>query len=246
VSFIFANNVQTTLASAASSTSTTLTLASSANLPTLATGQMMPITLNDVATGTIYEICYVTAISGPTLTVERAQEGTAAQNWSVGDYAFSAMTAGTGLTTNSVSATTETLVVSTSAVVPAATASNQAVQASQLSYVAPIDALQTFTSVTTGTLTTATLTAPCAGMFLVLGTGASSVILTGEYFSTSPGSGTSVVFSNDMSNAEVASAVSVCTAPDGGTLSVTWELVTGSTSNIVIALNIIFFPFPII
>ncbi len=95
MSYVFANNVQTTLASAASSTATTLTLASSANLPALAAGQIMPITLNDAATGTIYEICYVTAISGATLTVNRAQEGTTAQNWSVGDYAFAAWTAGT-------------------------------------------------------------------------------------------------------------------------------------------------------
>ena len=95
MSYVFANNVQTTLAAAASSTSTTLTLASSANLPALAAGEIMPITLNDAATGTIYEICYVTAISGATLTVTRAEEGTTAQNWSVGDFAYGAWTAGT-------------------------------------------------------------------------------------------------------------------------------------------------------
>ena len=93
--FVFANNVSTTLAAASSSTSTTFTLASSTNLPTLASGQMMPLTLNDVATGLVYEIVYVTDISGATLTVERAQEGTTAQNWNVGDYAFVAPTAGT-------------------------------------------------------------------------------------------------------------------------------------------------------
>ncbi|MHB1267235.1 MAG: hypothetical protein ACYCY2_06485 [Acidithiobacillus ferriphilus] len=85
--FIFANNVNTTLGAAASSSATTLTLASSANLPTLGTGQQMPMTLNDAATGLVYEIVYVTAISGATLTVIRAREGTTAQNWSVGDYA---------------------------------------------------------------------------------------------------------------------------------------------------------------
>lgn len=91
--FVFANNVNTTLASAASSSATTLTLASSTNLPSLSAGQIMPLTLNDAATGAIYEIVYVTAISGVTLTVVRAQEGTGAQNWSVGDYAFSTLTA---------------------------------------------------------------------------------------------------------------------------------------------------------
>ena len=93
--YVFANNVQTTLAAAATSTDTTLTLASSANLPTLAAGDIMPISLNDAATGTIYEICYVTAISGATLTVTRAEEGTTAQNWSVGDFAYSTNTAQT-------------------------------------------------------------------------------------------------------------------------------------------------------
>jgi len=91
--FVFANNVNTTLASAVSNTATSVTLASSANLPTLSAGQVMPLTLNDAATGQVYEIMYVTAISGPTLTVTRAQEGTGAQNWNTGDYAFCAFTA---------------------------------------------------------------------------------------------------------------------------------------------------------
>lgn len=93
-SFVFANNINTTLASAASSSSTTLTLASATGLPSLSAGQIMPLTLNDASTGLVYEIVYVTAISGVTLTVTRAQEGTGAQNWSIGDYAFAAITAG--------------------------------------------------------------------------------------------------------------------------------------------------------
>ncbi len=94
MSFVIANNVNTTLAAAASSSSTTLTLASSTNLPTLGSGQVMPLTLNDAATGAVYEVVYVTAITGPTLTVVRAQEGTGAQNWSIGDYALCAYTKG--------------------------------------------------------------------------------------------------------------------------------------------------------
>ena len=85
--FVFVNNFSTTLAAALTSTGTTVTLASSTGIPTLAAGQIMPLTLNDAATGQIYEILYVTAISGATLTVERAQEGTAAQAWAIGDYA---------------------------------------------------------------------------------------------------------------------------------------------------------------
>jgi hypothetical protein len=93
--YVTANNVSTTLAAASSSSSTTFTLASNAGLPTLSAGQVMPLTLNDAATGQTYEIVYVTAISGVTLTVVRAQEGTGAQNWNVGDFAFCAPTAGT-------------------------------------------------------------------------------------------------------------------------------------------------------
>lgn len=92
--FVFANYVSTTLAVAASNTATTLTLSSSANLPTLGTDEIFALTLNDTDTGLIYEIVYVTAISGVTLTVERAQEGTSAQNWNSGDIAFSGPTAG--------------------------------------------------------------------------------------------------------------------------------------------------------
>jgi len=91
--FVFVNNYKTTVASAFSNVATSLTLASSTGLPTLSAGQVLPITLNDAATGLVYEICYATAITGATLTVTRAQEGTAAQNWSVGDRAYCAPTA---------------------------------------------------------------------------------------------------------------------------------------------------------
>jgi len=91
--FVFANNIKTTVASAFSNVATSLTLASSVGLPTLSAGQVLPITINDAATGLVYEICYATAITGATLTVTRAQEGTAAQNWLVGDRAYCAPTA---------------------------------------------------------------------------------------------------------------------------------------------------------
>lgn len=91
--YIFANNVNTSLFAPITSTATSLTLLSATNLPTLAAGQIMPLTLNDKATRTIFEIVYVTAISGTNLTVIRGQEGTAAQNWNAGDYAYSTQTA---------------------------------------------------------------------------------------------------------------------------------------------------------
>lgn len=93
--YVFANNVNTTLAAAATSTDTTLTLGSSTNLPSLTTGQVMPLWLNDAATRSVYELVYVTGISGATLTVERGQEGTTAVSWAVGDYAYCGPTGGT-------------------------------------------------------------------------------------------------------------------------------------------------------
>ena len=93
--FIFANNVSTTLAGNVSSSSTTLTLSSAANLPgAIPAGKVMALTLNDAATRSNYEIVYVTAITGATLTVQRAQEGTSALAWLTGDFAFSGPTAG--------------------------------------------------------------------------------------------------------------------------------------------------------
>ena len=100
MNFILVNNFNTTLSAASSSTATTFTVSSSANLPTLAAGEVLPITLNDAATRLVFEICYVTSISGNILTVERAQEGTNAQNWNVGDYIWNGPTAGTALLQN--------------------------------------------------------------------------------------------------------------------------------------------------
>ena len=92
--FIFANNVNTTLAAGINSTATTITLTSSAHLPTLAAGEIFALTLNDAATQSVFEIVYVTAISGATLTVIRGQENTAAQSWLTNDYAYASNTAG--------------------------------------------------------------------------------------------------------------------------------------------------------
>lgn len=92
--YTFSNNVQTTLASPITTTTqTVITLSSTANLPIIPSGYVWAITLNDVATGLYYEICYVTSISGANLTVLRGQEGTTARTWSANDKAFGAVTA---------------------------------------------------------------------------------------------------------------------------------------------------------
>ena len=93
--FLLINNVNTTLAAPISSSATTISLSSALNLPILAQGQMVPITLNDAATQTKFEIVYATGFSSTTATVLRGQEGTSAQSWATGDYAFSDMTLGT-------------------------------------------------------------------------------------------------------------------------------------------------------
>ncbi|CAB3742574.1 hypothetical protein LMG22037_06611 [Paraburkholderia phenoliruptrix] len=93
--FIFANNINTTLAGNVSTSATTITLSSSANLPSsIPSGSALVITLNDRATRQNYEVVYATAITGTTLTVVRAQEGTSALAWLTGDFVFDGPTAG--------------------------------------------------------------------------------------------------------------------------------------------------------
>lgn len=94
--FTFANNVNTTLAGAVSSSATSLTLSSTKGLPTsIPAGTVLAITLNDVATRQNFEVIYATAISGATLSgLLRGQEGTAALSWLTNDFAYSGPTAG--------------------------------------------------------------------------------------------------------------------------------------------------------
>lgn len=96
-SFVFANNIDTTLAAPITNSSTSITLSSSANLPaSIPAGTQLVFTLNDQATQQVFEILYAPAqtITGSTITVVRAQEGTGAQAWSIGDLVFSGPTAG--------------------------------------------------------------------------------------------------------------------------------------------------------
>ena len=94
--FIFANNVNTTLAGPVSPGDTSLTLASTTGLPTsIPSGSVLVITLNDQATRKNFEVIYATAISGATASgLERAQEGSATLSWLTGDFAYSGPTAG--------------------------------------------------------------------------------------------------------------------------------------------------------
>ena len=84
----FSNNASSTLALALSSTATTIQLAPGTGVlfPQIGTGQAFYSTITDAATETLTEIVLITAISGDTLTAQRAQQGTVAQNWQSGDY----------------------------------------------------------------------------------------------------------------------------------------------------------------
>lgn len=65
----------------------TLDVDSATGLPSLSAGEYIELTLTDsLSAPTKTEIIKVTAISSETLTIERGQEGTAAQGWASGDF----------------------------------------------------------------------------------------------------------------------------------------------------------------
>lgn len=92
----FANNATTTIAGAISNSATSVNLApgSGARFPTLSAGQTFIGTFTDAATGLLTEIVQVTARSGDTLTIVRAQEGTTGLAWNAGDIFANLWTAG--------------------------------------------------------------------------------------------------------------------------------------------------------
>lgn len=94
---LFANNATTTLASAISNSATSVAVASGTGVkfPSPGAGQFFIMTFLDAATQLIEEIVHVTAVSGDTMTIIRAQEGTSALAWNAGDIAAMLITAGT-------------------------------------------------------------------------------------------------------------------------------------------------------
>jgi hypothetical protein len=93
---LFANNDQTTLAGAITSTALTANLSPGSGVlfPSPVTGQYFPMTFVDAATGLLREIVYVTNVTGDVITMTRAQEGTTALAWNAGDIAANLLTAG--------------------------------------------------------------------------------------------------------------------------------------------------------
>jgi len=92
--FVFGNNIDTSLTSAISSGTTTIPVASVSGFPTIPTGQYLALTLIHPATAGVFEIVYVTSVSGLNLTVLRGQEGSTAAAWASGDTIFSDVTQG--------------------------------------------------------------------------------------------------------------------------------------------------------
>ena len=95
--FLFANTAVSTLAESVNPSDTILTLVSGggAAFPSPGANQQFVITLIDAATETFSEIMWVTNNTDDVFTVLRAQEGTTAQSWSVGDVINMYITAGT-------------------------------------------------------------------------------------------------------------------------------------------------------
>ena len=102
-----ANNASTTLAAGLASGTTTVILAAGAGtmFPSLAANEYFTLTLCDALTQTVYEVCWCTARTGDSLTVMRAQEGTSARDWLIGDYAYNTLTAATEASARAYSAT---------------------------------------------------------------------------------------------------------------------------------------------
>ena len=93
---LFVNNAQTTLAGSISNSDVTINLApgGGAQFGTIPTGYGIPCTLTDRGTGLLREIVLMTARTGDTVTVIRAQEGTTGLSWSANDLFAQLVTAG--------------------------------------------------------------------------------------------------------------------------------------------------------
>lgn len=92
---LFANNPAATLASSISPTDTSLTVASGGGLfPSPTGGDYIVITLISATNPNIIEIIHSTARTSNTFTIERAQEGTTALSWNIGDLVQMRVTAG--------------------------------------------------------------------------------------------------------------------------------------------------------
>ena len=91
MAYKFINNYETKLTAQATAAATSITVANAASL-SLAAGEMYRMTIQN-ADASLFELVDVTAISGNTLTVQRAKESTTAQIWPVDSIVLCSITA---------------------------------------------------------------------------------------------------------------------------------------------------------
>ena len=91
MAYKFINNYETKLTAQATAAATSIAVANAAGL-SLASGEVYQLTIQN-ADASLYELVDVTAISGNTLTVQRAKEATTAQVWPVDSVLLCGVTA---------------------------------------------------------------------------------------------------------------------------------------------------------
>ena len=95
INIIYANNAQSTLAEPLISSATVAYLAPGTGslFPQISGNQYFWLTFSDASTGMLTEIVKVVSLSGDVASIVRAQQGTTALSWNVGDYAANLYTA---------------------------------------------------------------------------------------------------------------------------------------------------------
>ena len=91
MAYKFINNYETKLTAQATAAATSITVANTAGL-SLAAGQAYRMTIQN-ADASLFELVDVTAISGNTLTIERAKESTTAKVWPIDSILLCSVTA---------------------------------------------------------------------------------------------------------------------------------------------------------
>lgn len=119
--YIAANNASTTVAAQLLVGGTSLTVASGAAFPTITGSDWTYITLANASDPSIVEIVKVTAhaAASATFTIERAQEGTSAIQWEIGDTVELRGTAGTLVTVDGTQTLTNKTLTSPTLTTPA-------------------------------------------------------------------------------------------------------------------------------
>ena len=179
---LFYNDAGSTLASNISSSTTTIQLSPGGGAqfsPAPGAGQFFVMTLLDAATGSFEEIVHVTQVVTDTLTVVRAQEGTAARAYLAGDFIANWNTAGQMAGFAQSSATNSIVTISTATYSSYTSNIGQTVERGYSGTM--VDTLPAANSSLAGSvISIANQSAGTAGI-LVIGPGAGSTIYSPQY-----------------------------------------------------------------